>query len=103
MKNGRDVARGDGLFGAAVGAGEVVHRAGRVGDGGHHILGAVLGGFPRCADCYGCFTTVVLRFRYAALRGDALHGAVIAVVHEGVKQEGIVSFSLNRGWNTVRA
>ncbi|OAV66734.1 hypothetical protein Barb4_02762 [Bacteroidales bacterium Barb4] len=88
MKNGCDVARGDGLFGVAVGAGVVVHRAGRVADGGHHILGAVLGGFPRCGDSYGGFMTLVLRFRYAALRGDALDGAVVLVVDEGVEEEG---------------
>ncbi|OAV63606.1 hypothetical protein Barb6XT_03102 [Bacteroidales bacterium Barb6XT] len=88
VKNGRDIAGGNGLFGVAVGTGVVVHRAGRVGDGGHHILGAVFGGFPRCADFYGDFMTGVLRFRYAAFRGDALHGAVVAVVDEGVEEDG---------------
>ncbi|OAV64627.1 hypothetical protein Barb6XT_02741 [Bacteroidales bacterium Barb6XT] len=92
VKNGLNVARCDGLFRIAVGTGEVVHRAGRVADGGHHILGAVLGGFPRCADFYGDFMTGVLRLRYAAFRGNPLNGAVEAVVNEGVEED----FSPNR-------
>ncbi|OAV65034.1 hypothetical protein Barb6XT_02580 [Bacteroidales bacterium Barb6XT] len=88
VENGRDVAGGNGLFGVAVGTGVVVHRAGRVADGGHHFLGAVLGGFPRCADAYGDFMTGVLRLRYAALRGDAPDRAVVAVVNEGVEEDG---------------
>ncbi|OAV67554.1 hypothetical protein Barb6XT_01427 [Bacteroidales bacterium Barb6XT] len=87
VKNSRDVAGGDGLFRVAVGTGVVVHRAGRVADGSHHFLGAVFGGFPRRADFYGCFMTGVLRLRYAAFRGDALHGAVVAVVNEGVEED----------------
>ncbi|OAV64470.1 hypothetical protein Barb6XT_02794 [Bacteroidales bacterium Barb6XT] len=87
VKNGRDVAGGDGLFGVAVGTGVVVHRAGRVGDGGRHFLGAVLGGFPRCADSYGGLVTGVLRFRYAALRGNPPDGAVVFVVNEGVEED----------------
>ncbi|OAV64280.1 hypothetical protein Barb6XT_02863 [Bacteroidales bacterium Barb6XT] len=99
MKNGCDIARGDGLFGAAVGTAEVVHRAGRVGDGGHYFLGAVFGSFPRRADSYGCFMTGVLRLRHAPFRRDALDGAVEAVVNEGVEED----FSPNRVWNPVRA
>ncbi|OAV65732.1 hypothetical protein Barb6XT_02276 [Bacteroidales bacterium Barb6XT] len=87
VKNGLDIAGGDGLFGIAVGTGEVVHRAGRVADGSRHFLGAVLGGFPRRADAYGDFMTGVLRLRYAAFRGDALDGAVVAVVDEGVEED----------------
>ncbi|OAV63958.1 hypothetical protein Barb6XT_02982 [Bacteroidales bacterium Barb6XT] len=99
VKNGLNVAGGDGLFGVAVGTAEVVHRAGRVADGGHHFLGAVFGGFPRCADFYGDFMTGVLRLRYAALRGNPPDGAVEAVVNEGVEED----FSSNRVWNPVRA
>ncbi|OAV65115.1 hypothetical protein Barb6XT_02543 [Bacteroidales bacterium Barb6XT] len=99
VKNGRDIAGGNGLFGVAVGTGVVVHRAGRVGDGGHHFLGAVFGGFPRCADFYGGLVTGVLRFRYAAFRRNALDGAVEAVVNEGVEED----FSSNRVWIPVRA
>ncbi|OAV63400.1 hypothetical protein Barb4_05247 [Bacteroidales bacterium Barb4] len=95
VKNGRDIALCDGLFGIAVGAGEVLHRAGRVADGGHHFHGAVFGGFPRCGDCFGDFMTVVGFLRHAAFRGDALDGAVVFVVKQGVKEDGSVSFSPN--------